>query len=100
MAAVFHLAMSRIEGRDGGVPKFEELRDHFINEYGVNRAITEEVIKQWAPHYRLRWKEVDEEGARQAVNARRPVVAKFKLSSANWARFKEFYKNKPKAILK
>ncbi len=90
---MFHLAMSRIEGRDGGVPKFGELREHFINEYGVNRAINEEVFKKWAPHYRLRRKEVDEKAAWQAVNARRPVVA-------NWTRFKEFYKNEPTAVLK
>jgi hypothetical protein len=78
VAAVFHLAMRRIKGRDGGVPQFEELRQQFINEYGVNGAITEEVIKRWSPHYRLNYKEVDETGARRAITARRPVVAKFR----------------------
>jgi hypothetical protein len=100
VAAVFHLAMRRIKGRDGGVPQFEELRQHFINEYGVDGAITEEVIKKWSPHYRLNYKEVDETGARRAITARRPVVAKFRLTQAKWDRFSEFYKNNPKGILK
>lgn len=69
VAAVFHLTMKRIEGREGGVPIFEELRQLFINEYGDDGAITEDVIKKWAPRYRLHYKEVDETGARRAINA-------------------------------
>ena len=71
IAAVFHLAMHRIVGREGGIPEFEPLKDRIIQEYGKNGSNTEKVIKKLCPEYRLRYRKVDEEGARQAINGRR-----------------------------
>ncbi|CAF4638548.1 unnamed protein product, partial [Rotaria sp. Silwood2] len=43
--------------------------------------------------------QVEELEARQAINARRPLVATFRLSQKQWEVFGEFYKNNPHGIL-
>jgi hypothetical protein len=91
VAAVFHLAMSRIGGRDGGVPDFFDMRDRPTKP--------DEVLKAWAPFYRLRYKKVEELEARQAINARRPLVATFRLRKEQWDAFIEFYENNRQGIL-
>ena len=100
IAAVFHLAMSRIRGREGGVPDFYEIRDRIIREYGVQGAKTKEVLENVCPEYRLHFRQVDETGARQAINKRRPVVARYSLYDEQRKKFKAFYKKTPKEILK
>ena len=104
IGAVFHLAMLRIVGRDGGFPTFKAIRAHVIREYhkkgaGIEGATTEEVVKSVCPEYRLRYRKVDEEGARQAINGRRPVVARFSWTSKQKEMFEDFYERSPKAIL-
>ncbi|CAF4555109.1 unnamed protein product, partial [Rotaria sp. Silwood2] len=99
VAAVFHLAMRRIEGRENGVPDFSDICQKLINEYGKEGAVTKNVLNIWAPKYRLHYKEVDELGARQAVNQRRPVVATFRLDEKQWDNFSMFYKNQPQGVL-
>ncbi|CAF0865067.1 unnamed protein product [Adineta steineri] len=99
VATVFHLAMRRIEGRENGVPNFDMICQQLINAYGTKGAITENVLKIWAPECRLHYKEVDELGARQAINHRRPVVATFQLDDQQWTAFSMFYKNHPQGIL-
>ena len=77
VAAVFHLAMHRIVGREGGYPPdFYEIRDRLVHEYGKHGASTIRVLEKVCPEYRLHFREVDETHARQAINNRRPVVAR------------------------
>ena len=104
IGAVFHLAMLRIVGREGGFPTFKAIRAHVIREYhkkgaNIEGATTEEVVKSVCPEYRLRYRKVDEEGARQAINGRRPVVARFSWTSKQKEMFESFYERSPKAIL-
>jgi hypothetical protein len=99
VASVFHLAMRRIEGREKGVPGFTNICQKLINEYGRNGAVTEDVLNIWAPKYRLHYMKVDEFGARQAINRRRPVVARFELDDKQWEAFSMFYRNQPQGIL-
>ena len=99
IAAVFHLAMHRIFGRDGGIQDFDTIRKSIIKEYGVKGASTEGVLKALCPRYRLHFREVDERDARQAINKRRPVIAIFRYCNEEWAKFKNFYKDTPKGIL-
>ena len=99
VATVFHLAMRRIEGRENGVPDFADICQKLIDEYGKQGAVTETVLNIWAPKYRLRYKKVDELGARQAINRRRPAVATFRLDDQQWDAFSRFYKNHPKGTL-
>ncbi|CAF3709580.1 unnamed protein product [Rotaria socialis] len=98
-ATVFHLAMCRIEGREDGVDKFEDIYEELINKFGCERALTEEVLRTCAPTYRLHSKEVEELGARQAINQRRPVVATFRLNQKQWDAFTTFYADAPQGVL-
>lgn len=102
IAAVFHLAMHRIVGREGGVPdfKFFQIRKRIIDEYGVKGANTKSVLAKVSAEYRLHFSDVDEKGARQAINRRRPVVARFGLYKHQWEKFEKFYETTPKGILK
>ena len=44
IAAMFHLAMNPIVGREGGIPDFYEIRELIIQKYGVKGANTEKVL--------------------------------------------------------
>ena len=98
-AAVLHLAMKRIVRRDGGYPDFFDLRRKLIGKYGEHGAPTMKVLKEICPEYRLQCQKVDAVGAMKAVSAKRPVVARFYLTGAQWDQFSQFYKEKPKGIL-
>ena len=98
-AAVLHLAMKRIVGRDGGYPDFIELRDRLITKYGENGAPTIKVLKEICPTYRLECTEVDAVGAMKAISAKRPVVARYYLTGAQWDRFHQFFQENTKGIL-
>lgn len=99
VATVFHLAMRRIEGREGGVPDFQVICNQLIAEHGENGAITENVLEKWASEHRLHFKKVDESGARRAIIRRRPVVATFHLNDYEWGAFSSFYSAFPTGIL-
>ena len=98
-AAVLHLAMKRVIGRDGGYPDFYELRRELIAKYGKHGAPTKRVLEEVCPKYRLQCKEVDAIGAMKAISAKQPVVARFYLSGAQWDQFHQFYEDDPKGIL-
>lgn len=98
-AAVLHLAMKRIIGRDGGVPDFFPLRDELIAVYGQHGANTFRVLREVCPRYRLQCKEVEVCGAMKAITGKRPVVAKFRLTDAEWDIFSNFYQRNPRGIL-
>ena len=99
IAAVFHLTMHRIVDREGGIPEFRTIRGRIIREYGKEGANTEMVVAKVCPEYRLQCLKVNEAGARQAINERLPVIARFSWKGKQQEMFKEFYKRSPKAIL-
>ena len=98
-AAVLHLAMQRIVEREGGVPDFDIIRQQIIDEYGEN-AFTRDVLKNVCPKYRLHFRTVDETGARKAINERRPVVTIFRWYEQEHSKFRRFFRNDKKGILK
>ena len=98
-AAVLHLAMKRIIGRDGDYPDFYELRRELIAKYGKHGARTKRVLEEVCPKYGLQCKKEDAIGAMKAISAKRPVVARFYLSGAQWDQFHQFYEDNPKGIL-
>ena len=100
IAAVFYLAMHRIVGREGGYPTFHDIKIDLIKKYGSEGANAKSVIHNESPKYRLRYKEVDEDGARQAVLHRRPVVTTFYLRANQWDKFSTFFKETRTGILK
>ncbi|RSL86415.1 hypothetical protein CEP52_015817 [Fusarium oligoseptatum] len=99
--AVVHMALLRIVGREGGCPSMEEIRgwilhqDNFPDNLPGNegwdvREILEVIPSRYRP---LRFQRVDEDGARQAVLRRRPVLATFHLSKDGWVAFAKHFKN-------
>lgn len=98
-AAVLDLSMRRILGREGGYPDFYELRSEFIKRYGSEGANTLCVLQEMCPKYRLHCKQVDPKGAMKAIIAKRPVVARFRLTDDEWDSFGKFFKSKPTSIL-
>jgi len=99
-AAVMHLAVKRIVGRQGGYPDFRVIRDELINMYGVKGAIVGNVLREVCPKYRLRYQKTDKRGALNAVVEKRPVVAIFQLSGEEWDEFHAFYRRSPRGILR
>lgn len=98
-AAVLHLAMQRIVGRDGGYPDFFQLRDEMIRKYGERGANTLRVLQEVCPRYRLQCQEVDVLGALKAVTEKRPVLARFRLTDAEWDIFSDFYRTNRRGTL-
>ncbi|XP_068747385.1 uncharacterized protein [Montipora capricornis] len=103
-AAVMHLqllAKKRIIGRVGGYPDFDELREKLITKYGEEEkgVSTFQVLREVCPEYRLKCKSVNVVQAIQAISEKRPVVATFYLTEAQWDRFDQFYKENRKGIL-
>ena len=98
-AAVLHLAMQRILGREGGYPDFDVLKDDMIEAYGIHGADTTKVLQKICPKYRLQSREVCIKGAKEAIVKKRPVVARFRLTDDEWKAFSNFYKNNPRGIL-
>ena len=86
-------------GREGGYPDFYEIRDELIDMYGKDRAKVGDVLREACPRYRLQCKKTDERGAMSAVVEKRPVVAIYQLTVAEWKSFHQFYKKNPKEIL-
>ena len=99
IAAVFHLAMNRIIGRERGVPRFSEILERIVREYGEHGAYVHIVLNKVCAEYRLHYREVDEFGARQAINERRPVVAIYSWKDKQSEMFQTFYEKSPKGIL-
>ncbi|XP_061190911.1 uncharacterized protein LOC133199041 [Saccostrea echinata] len=98
-AAVLHLSMKRILGREGGYPDFLELRQDLIDLYGIEGANTLAVLQNVCPKYRLHCKKVDIIGAMHAITAKRPVVARFRLTDAEWKVFSKFYEEHKTGVL-
>ncbi len=94
IAAVTHMALMRIVGREGGYPSIEEIRTRILTSYppgngGYPAVRVLQSITEW---YRpLRFDEVNEDGARQAVLQRRPVLTAFWLSHNGWATFGNYF---------
>ncbi|CAB3998432.1 Hypothetical predicted protein [Paramuricea clavata] len=79
-AAVLHLAMQRILGREGGYPDFHKLKDEIIKAYGIDGANARKVLEEICPKYRLQSQSVLIKGAMEAIVKKRPVVARFRLT--------------------
>jgi hypothetical protein len=96
IAAVLYMALHRIVGRKGGYPSIEEIRDRILAIFppGDSGQITERVLDAatlWYPP--LCFRKVNEEGARQAVVRRRPVLTTFHLSHSGWDTFSHHFTN-------
>ena len=99
-AAVLHLAMRRILGREGGYPEFYMLRDEMIQAHGEKGATgMSKVLETICRKYRLHSQKVSTKKAMEAVAKKRPALATFCLKDEELTEFSNFYKNNPTGIL-
>lgn len=100
-AAVLHLSMRRILGGDDKYPDFETLRSEIIHKYKKNGANKLTVLEEFTQIYHLKCAQVNIAGAKRAIVEKRPLVATFRLTDAEWDNFKSFFKFKsnPTGIL-
>lgn len=97
-ATVIHMATARIYGRK--LPSFDEIRNDLLKEFGCNGQYVEDVFdKILYSKYKLRYKKVDEEGAKKAIMESRQCVATFYLTALQWYNFGRFFYNNNKGIL-
>ena len=91
------MALLRIAGCRGGCPSIEEIRRDILKTFlpRDDGWHVEEVLN-WAMHRYppLRFVEVGEEGAREAVLRRRPVLTTFHLSHSGWKAFSQHFESK------
>ena len=97
IAAVYHLAMCRIVGREGGVPEFNSILDELVQKYGSSGSNAKFVIDRTCRNYHLQFKEITENDARHAINQRHPVVTTFTLN--HWSEFPKIFEKNHKGIL-
>ncbi|CAB4015138.1 uncharacterized protein LOC113681283 [Paramuricea clavata] len=98
-AAVLHLAMKRILGREDGYPDFHALKDEMIRMYGSDGAYTIRVLQTLCPKYRLHCQKASVKQAMEAIVKKRPVVATFCLTKEEWEAFRHFYATNPTSVL-
>jgi hypothetical protein len=95
-AAVLHMALLRIVGREGGCPSIEEIRKEILAKFPSEDGgrVVKEVLEGAIGWYRpLKSRKTDEEGARQAVLHRRPVLTTFRLSHSGWNTFSQHFED-------
>jgi hypothetical protein len=95
-AAAIHMALARIVDRKEGYPAITDIWERILRAFPVAKGVRSldrmlKVVLQWYPP--LRYSEVDEIGARQAVIRRRPVLSSFALSSSGWTHFCDHFKS-------
>ena len=94
-AAVLHMALTRIVGREGGCSSIRDIRKRILKKFPTKSGgwSTRDISDEAAAWYRpLRIRQVDEEGARQAVLRRRPVLTTFHLSDSGWHKFNQHFR--------
>jgi len=92
-AVVAHMALLRIEGREGGYPSREEITSRLIHEFGADGAYEKDCLAAVTQFYRpLRFKMIDEHTTQQAV-VHRPILTSFALSNRNWDAFCNHFEN-------
>jgi hypothetical protein len=100
-AAVIHMALARIVVREEGYPTIKEIRTRILERFppiSEKGQPTAQVLAEATLWYRpLRFRKVDEEGARQVVLRRRPVLTTFQLSDSGWEGFDLYFKTKDTA---
>ncbi len=100
--AVMHLAMARVVARTGGLPTYPEVVESILSEFPESVPVTDRypVLEWGCARYRLRFQEVSELQAREALVSLRPVLMVFSLSTAGWEKLEDtFFTSKPRTAV-
>ena len=96
-ATAIHLTLVRLKGDKS--PPFEDIKYYLINKYGKDGYSTKALLTEELRQYKLSFKEVDEKGAREAVNKKRVCVVTFRYTNREYAKYRTFFEKRPKGIL-
>lgn len=97
-ATVIHMTIARIYGRK--LPSFLEIRDELLQTFGRKGQNPENVLNQILySKYKLHYRKVDENEAKNAVKKLRPCVASFGLTALQWYNFSRFFKRNRTGVL-
>ena len=88
-ATAIHLTLLGYYGESSET--FEEIKNNLVNIYGRKSSFTKKVLEQQSKKYKYRIKEVDEKGARQAINNYHICVARFSLTRIEMSKFTRFF---------
>ena len=69
---------------------FALIYNSIVHKYG-REAISRQVLNHFCLIFRFRFKEVNEEQAREALKANRILLARFQLDNSQWKKFNEFF---------
>ena len=58
IAAVYHLAMNQVVGREGGYPEFTDILENLTEKYWTSKADIENVLAKTCSNYRLHFNEL------------------------------------------
>jgi hypothetical protein len=95
-AAAIYMALARIVDRREGYPTITDIRERILRAFPAANGVRDlgamlKTVLQW---YRpLQYRKIDENGARQAVLHRRPVLSSFALSNSGWIHFSKHFKS-------
>jgi hypothetical protein len=93
-AAVIHMALIRITSRMGGYPSIRKIRKRILKSFPETpdgqptRRVLEKACEWYPP---LQFCQVNEDGARQAILRRRPLLAGFHFSDKGWEAFDQHF---------
>lgn len=92
----------KVQLAGGGLLTFSSVLKMVVKTYGDKGANTKQVLTEYCKMFRFHCREVDEEGARNALNKQRPVVATFSLYDNQWNVFEHFWhtKREQKRVMK
>jgi hypothetical protein len=96
-ATAIHLTLVRLKGEKS--PPFDGIKDYLIEKYGKNGTNTKELLDVELKQYKLRYRKVDEKGAREAILKKRICVVTFYFTEYEIAKFESFFYDEPQGIL-
>ncbi len=100
IAAVVHMTLSRIYALQGGLPSVVQIRKRILDDFPENedgwsvQEVLDKMIREGWYRPIFQYLKKGEDGARQALLHRRPVLATFSLSDPGWQKFSEHFTKK------
>ena len=99
-AAAMYLELHRIPNRQGEYPTVEKLREELIEHFKSQNKIYTDHLDSFAKTYRLRAQKVEYQDALEAASNMHFVIAVFSWNNNEKQRFKKFFQNERKGILR
>ena len=97
-ATAIHLTLVRLKGNKS--PPFEGIKNYLVERYGIEGYNVPKLLNAELGKYKLRYRKVNEKGAREAILKKRICVMTFYYTNYEIAQFETFfYDLEPQGIL-